>query len=71
MTKYECGPCGYVYDPEIGDPENKILSPQTIMDYRVGEKCLCTNEMIATIIAYRSSHDIDFQFDEGKVVHNS
>ena len=24
MTKYECGPCGYVYDPEIGDPENDI-----------------------------------------------
>ena len=24
MTKYECGPCGYVYDPEIGDPENGI-----------------------------------------------
>jgi len=20
MTKYECEPCGYVYDPEAGDP---------------------------------------------------
>jgi rubredoxin len=23
MTKYEC-PCGYVYDPELGDPDNGI-----------------------------------------------
>ncbi len=23
MDKYEC-PCSYVYDPEIGDPENSI-----------------------------------------------
>lgn len=24
MKKYVCGPCGYVYDPEIGDPDNGI-----------------------------------------------
>ncbi len=24
MTKYECDVCGYVYDPEKGDPENNI-----------------------------------------------
>ncbi len=23
MAKFEC-PCGYVYDPELGDPENNI-----------------------------------------------
>lgn len=23
MQKYEC-PCGYIYDPAIGDPENGI-----------------------------------------------
>lgn len=23
MTKYEC-PCGYVYDPELGDPDSGI-----------------------------------------------
>ncbi len=23
MGKYECEVCGYVYDPEIGDPDNK------------------------------------------------
>jgi rubredoxin len=22
--KYECNVCGYVYDPEVGDPDNKI-----------------------------------------------
>ncbi len=24
MEKWECTVCGYVYDPEEGDPENKI-----------------------------------------------
>jgi rubredoxin len=24
MDKYECMVCGYIYDPELGDPENGI-----------------------------------------------
>jgi rubredoxin len=24
MQKYECGACGYVYDPAIGDPDGGI-----------------------------------------------
>ena len=24
MTKYSCEPCGYVYDPAVGDPDNGI-----------------------------------------------
>jgi rubredoxin len=24
MEKWECTACGYIYDPEIGDPENGI-----------------------------------------------
>jgi len=24
MSKYECDLCGYVYDPEVGDPDNGI-----------------------------------------------
>jgi len=24
MKKYVCGVCGYIYDPEIGDPANGI-----------------------------------------------
>lgn len=24
MKKYECEPCGYIYDPAIGDEENGI-----------------------------------------------
>ena len=23
-AKYECGACGYVYDPEAGDEKNKV-----------------------------------------------
>ena len=24
MDKYECTVCGYVYDPELGDPDNGV-----------------------------------------------
>ena len=24
MQKYECDVCGYVYDPEVGDPDSGI-----------------------------------------------
>ena len=24
MDKYACGPCGYVYNPEEGDPESGV-----------------------------------------------
>jgi len=24
MDKYECTVCGYIYDPEVGDPDNGI-----------------------------------------------
>ena len=24
MKKYECGPCGYEYDPAVGDPDNGV-----------------------------------------------
>lgn len=24
MKKYVCEPCGYVYDPDLGDPDNGI-----------------------------------------------
>ena len=25
MSKYECIVCGYIYDPEVGDPDGSIL----------------------------------------------
>ena len=31
MKKYECDACGYIYDPEKGDPENGI-EPGTAFD---------------------------------------
>ena len=24
MAQYECTVCGYVYDPEVGDPDNGV-----------------------------------------------
>jgi rubredoxin len=24
MSKYKCSVCGYIYDPELGDPESNI-----------------------------------------------
>ena len=28
MKKYECEPCGYIYDPAVGDPDAGI-APET------------------------------------------
>lgn len=32
MDKYVCGPCGYVYDPAGGDPENGIVAGTAFAD---------------------------------------
>ncbi|MFM1534081.1 rubredoxin [Helcococcus ovis] len=31
MTKWECTACGYIYDPEVGDPDSGI-EPGTSFD---------------------------------------
>lgn len=31
MTKYVCDTCGWVYDPEVGDPDNGI-APDTAFE---------------------------------------
>ena len=30
MKKYVCDPCGYVYDPEVGDPDGGIAREQLL-----------------------------------------
>ena len=32
MKKYVCDPCGYVYDPEVGDPDNGIAAGTAFED---------------------------------------
>jgi len=32
MDKYICANCGYIYDPEIGDPENGIPAGTSFND---------------------------------------
>ena len=32
MKNYVCGPCGYVYNPELGDPDSGI-APGTAFDH--------------------------------------
>ena len=32
MAKYECDPCGYIYDPVVGDPENGIAPGTAFAD---------------------------------------
>ena len=39
MKKYVCEPCGYVYDPEVGDPDNGIEAGTTWED--VPDDFLC------------------------------
>ena len=31
MKKYECEPCGYIYDPAVGDPDAGI-DPETAFE---------------------------------------
>ena len=32
MAKYECDTCGYIYDPEVGDPDNGIPAGTSFED---------------------------------------
>ncbi|MCC7299638.1 MAG: rubredoxin [Verrucomicrobia bacterium] len=32
MTKYACVPCGYIYDPAVGDPEHGIAAGTAFKD---------------------------------------
>ena len=32
MKKYECETCGYIYDPELGDPDSGIEPGTAIED---------------------------------------
>ncbi|MFP4475968.1 MAG: rubredoxin [Desulfatibacillaceae bacterium] len=38
MSKYEC-PCGYVYDPQEGDPDHGVMPPCAFED--VPEDWVC------------------------------
>ena len=35
MSKYECELCGYIYDPEIGDPESGIAPGTSFRIFRM------------------------------------
>ena len=39
MERYVCEPCGYVYDPEVGDPDNGV-EPGTPFD-EIPEDWVC------------------------------
>ena len=32
MKKYVCNMCGYIYDPELGDPDNGIAAGTSFAD---------------------------------------
>ncbi|MGI5891807.1 MAG: rubredoxin [Bacillota bacterium] len=32
MDKYRCIPCGYIYDPELGDPDNGVKPGTSFSD---------------------------------------
>jgi rubredoxin len=39
LQKYRCSVCGYIYDPELGDPEGKV-APGTAFE-KLPEDWLC------------------------------
>ena len=32
MKKFKCVPCGYIYDPAVGDPDNGIAAGTAFAD---------------------------------------
>jgi len=32
MAKYQCEPCGYIYDPALGDPDNGVAAGTAFED---------------------------------------
>ena len=41
MDKYFCNPCGYTYDPEVGDPEHGIAPGTAFED--IPDDWVCPN----------------------------
>ncbi len=41
MAKYECDVCGYIYDPEKGDPDNGV-APGTAFE-KLPDDWVCPN----------------------------
>ena len=39
MEKYVCDVCGYIYDPEVGDPDNGIEPGTEFADIPEGWVC--------------------------------
>ena len=39
MDKYRCIPCGYIYDPEIGDPDGGISPGTSFEDIPEDRQC--------------------------------
>jgi rubredoxin len=39
MSKYECNRCSYVYDPEVGDPDNGIPAGTSFDDLPETYEC--------------------------------
>ena len=39
MKKYICEVCGYIYDPEAGDPDNRVAPGTSFED--IPEDCVC------------------------------
>jgi rubredoxin len=39
MKKYSCNVCSYVYDPAVGDPENKVEAGTTFENLPVEWVC--------------------------------
>ncbi|MEA1959118.1 MAG: rubredoxin [Chloroflexota bacterium] len=39
MSKYKCSVCGYVYDPELGDPESDVPPGTPFEELPEGWEC--------------------------------
>ena len=43
MKKYLCEACGYIYDPEVGDPDNGVEAGTAFEDIPEDWLCPCAD----------------------------
>lgn len=59
IGKWQCGECGYIYDPNFGDPDNDILSGTPFEELPVDWQCPACGAQLDCFEPYENEEDLD------------